>query len=204
MTEYVRSSDVYRELRAAFGPWCKENGYRRHRGTDAGWVRALDKGEDVSFGFRCNPWGGGAIGGNSFYGLIQTQASAAAAGAAIIRQADISLCLMDTELDELRQIQNAINRRRPRTAELEDWMREDSPVGEHTRELYKQYRGGEKPYRVGEFVTFGYYSVEDVRAHTEFLVRLLPDVIVRFVERRCAQPAPRPQPPFLGRLMRGN
>ena len=26
MTEYVRSSVVYRELRAAFGPWRKENG----------------------------------------------------------------------------------------------------------------------------------------------------------------------------------
>lgn len=69
MTEYVRSSVVYRELRGAFAPWCKENGYRRHRGTDAGWVPALDKSEDVSFGFSCNPWGGGAIGGNSFYGL---------------------------------------------------------------------------------------------------------------------------------------
>lgn len=136
MTEYVRSSVVYRELRPAFGRWCKENGYRRHRGTDAGWVRALDKSEDVSFGFRCNPWGGGAIGGSSFYGLIQTETSGAAAGAAIIRQADISLCFVNTELDELRQIQNAINRRRPRTAELEDWIREDSPLGEHTRLLF--------------------------------------------------------------------
>jgi hypothetical protein len=51
---------------------------------------------------------------------------------------------------------------------------------------------------VGEFVTFGYYSLEDVRAHTEFLVRHLPNVIVRFVEHRCAQPAPQPLPPFFG------
>jgi hypothetical protein len=204
MTEFARSSVVYRELRAAFGPWCKANDYRRHRGAEAGWVRALDKSEDLSFGFRCGPWGGGAIGGSSFYGLVQTQAPGAMAGGSINRQADFSLCFVAEELDELRRIQNAINGRRPRTDELEAWMREDSPVGEHTRAMYKQFSSGEKPYQVGEFVTFEYFGLEDVRAHAEFLVRHLPNLIVRFVEGRCAQPAPRPQPPFFRRLMGGS
>jgi hypothetical protein len=47
MIEYASSAAVYRELRAAFGPWCKENGYKRQRGTDAGWRRVLGNGEDL-------------------------------------------------------------------------------------------------------------------------------------------------------------
>jgi hypothetical protein len=167
-------------------------------------VRALDQSEDLSFGFHCNAWGGGAIGGSSFYGLVQTQPPNAAAGAAVNRQADVSLCLAVTELDELRRIQNAINGRRPRTAEIEAWMQEDSAVGEHTRLMYKQFDSGEKPYQVGEFVRFEYFGLEDVQAHAEFLLRHLPNLIVRFVEGRCAQPAPRPQPPFFGQLMGGS
>jgi pyridoxine/pyridoxamine 5'-phosphate oxidase len=101
-----------------------------------------------------------------------------------MRQGHVTGCLEQAELDELRAIQNAINARRPRTSELEAWMSEDSPLGEHTRESYRQYAQGEKPYRPGDFVIFGYYSLEDVRAHTAFLARLLPEVVVRFKERR--------------------
>lgn len=31
----------------------------------------------------------------------------------------------------------------------DEWMRENSPVGEDTRDMYRQYDRGEKPYRVG-------------------------------------------------------
>jgi hypothetical protein len=206
MSEYARSSEVYRELRAALGPWCKANGYRRRRGFEPGWVRGLNKDQDLSFWFRANRWGGGTIGGGTFSGMFQvapSEASGAMPDAPNMRQADFGWCLLLEELDELRQIQNAINARRPRTPELEEWLREDSPVGEHTRERYRQYAKGEEPYRVGDFATLGYYSVEDVRAHAAFLARRLPELVVRFAEQRCARPNPQPQPPF-GRLVRGN
>ena len=191
MIEYARSAVVYRELRTAFAPWCKENGYKRQRGTDAGWKRVLGNGEDLIFSLRCGSWGSGATGGSYFYCLIQTEPSGAA-GLTINRQIDLSLCITQAQLDELRQIQNDINRRRPSFPERDEWMRENSPVGENTREMYRQYGGGEKPYRVGEFIRFGYYSVDDVRIHADFLVRHLPEAIARFVEGRCAQASPRP------------
>lgn len=149
MTEYARSTAVYRELRAALGPWSGENGYRRHRGTDAGWIRALENDRDLSFGFRCNPWGSGTT-GSSFYGLIQTapsERSAVVADASTIRQCDIS--------------------------------------------------------REGDILTFGYYSLDDVRSHAEFLSRHLADIVVRFTQSQCARPTPVPPPPFFGRLVRG-
>ncbi len=67
-------------------------------------------------------------------------------------------------------------------------------AGESTRELYKQYAAGEKPYRLGDFATFGCYDIEDVRRHTGFLVRHLPDIVARFLEGRVATPNPVPQP----------
>ena len=159
MSEYARAVDVYREIRAALGPWFQENGYRRWKGgSEPGWV--LKK-----FGvwFRVNPWGGGAVGGSSFYGTLEITEGAN------LRQRDISLCLTQPELDELREIQNAINRRRPR-------------VGEHTRDMYRQYAAGEEPYRVGDLATFGYFSVADVRFHTGFLARYLPQIVARSSE----------------------
>jgi hypothetical protein len=79
-------------------------------------------------------------------------------------------------------------------------MREDSLVGESTRQMYKLHRSGEKPYRVGDFASFGYFSLEDVRAHLAFLSRRLPDIVARFVEGRVAVPNPVPQPAFMARL----
>ena len=193
MTAYARSPAVYKELRTLLGPWFKQHGWRRAPKTDAAWVRTLDAQEELCLIFRCNPWGGGAIGGNSFHVLAQTQPPVEVVGTAVNRQADVALCLLDSELDELRLIQNGINARRPSFEERDEWMREDSPVGEHTRASYKQFKGGEKPYRAGDLVTFGYYSIQDVRLLAGFIERHLPDVVQRFLEGRCAKPAPTPE-----------
>jgi hypothetical protein len=114
------------------------------------------------------------LGGNDFHGLIQTEPAGGPPGSAILRQADFSLCLLHPELDELREIQNAINCKRPRTGELEEWS----------------------------FVTFGYFGLEDVRAHLAFLSRRFPDLVARFVEGRVAVSNAVPQPAFMARLKR--
>ena len=202
MSEYARSTVVYREIRDALDPWCKENGFRRMKGTEPTWLRPLGTSQDLSFSFRVNAWGGGAIGGNSFHGTMQvapSHSSGVLADASTMRQSDISLCFLQVELDELRRVQTAINRKRPRTAELEAWMREDSAVGEQTRQMYS---GNEARYEVGDFVTFGYYSIDDVRDLTGFVARHLPSVLVRFSEERCARPKPLPLPPIFDRIAR--
>jgi hypothetical protein len=172
---YARSAEVYKEIRAALGPWAKANGYRRRPGSQAGWVRPLGTERTLAFWFEVNAWGSGPTGGNSFHGVLEE--------APPMRQRDFTQCLEQAELDQLREIQNAINARRPRTPETEAWMSEDSELGEHTRKDYRQYTPGEKPYIPGDYVYFSYYSLEDVRAHTAFVARLLPEVVVRFKER---------------------
>ena len=189
MVEYARSTVVYREIRGALDPWCKANGYRRLPGAEPCWVRKLDEGGELGIAFHVNPWGGGTIGGNSFYGVLEARPE--------LRQCDVALCLAAEELDALREIQNTINERRPRTEELEQWMREDSAVGQHTRDRYRRFAAHERPYRVGDFATFGYYGVDDVRLHAAFLAQHLPQVLARFAGRRCATPNPVPQPRFL-------
>jgi hypothetical protein len=51
-------------------------------------------------------------------------------------------------------------------------------------------------------VTFGYFGLEDVRAHLAFLSRRFPDLVARFVEGRVAVSNPVPQPAFMARLKR--
>jgi hypothetical protein len=184
---YARSAEVYKEIRTALGPWAKASGYRRRPGSQAGWVRPLGTERELGFWFELNVWGSGATGGNTFHGTLEeapSKASGVTPDRGNMRQLHLTNCLEPAELDELRQIQNAINARRPRSPEVEAWMREDSPIGEHTRDAYRQYASGEKPYRPGDFALFSYYSLEDVRALTAFLARLLPEVVVRFKERR--------------------
>ena len=91
MTAYARAAEVYREIRAALGPWFKENGYSRRKGGEPGWVL-----KRFGVWFRVNPWGGGAMGGSSFYGTLEITDGTS------IRQRDVSLCLTQQELDELR------------------------------------------------------------------------------------------------------
>lgn len=80
-------------------------------------------------------------------------------------------------------------------------MREDSRVGEHTRQLYS---GSEKRYELGDFVTFSYYSIDDVRELTRFLAQRFPDVVGRFVQGHCVRPKPQPMPPGLAKLYGGS
>jgi hypothetical protein len=165
----------------------KDNAYRRQTKTDAGWMKTLASDPRLCLRLECGGWGGAAVGGNDFRGLIQTEPAVGPLGSVIHRQASFPLCLLPEELDELREIQNGINRRRPRTAELAEWMRESSAVGEHTRAMYKAYAKGEKPYRAGDLPSLGYFSVADVREHAGFVLRRLPDIVARFVEGRVAQ-----------------
>jgi hypothetical protein len=174
---YARSTDVYRALREALGPWFKQNGWKRRAGSEPCWARGIEESETRVW-FRVDVWGSAATGGNSFYGCVE-------AGTHAIRQRDVSHCLMPEERDALRKIQNVINARRPVTGELERWMREDSEIGQHTRDMYRQFDPGEKPYGPGDLVTFGYYSIEDVNAHAAFLARHVPLVIQRFKEQQC-------------------
>ena len=187
MDDYARAPVVYRELRTILGPWMADNAYKRQPKTDAGWMKALGGEQRVCLRLECDRWGGAAVGGNEFRGLIQTEPATGPPGSVIHRQASFALCLLQEELDELREIQNGINRRRPRNAELAQWMRENSAVGEQTRALYKVYAKGEKPYREGDLPSFGYFDGTDVRQHAGFLLRHLPDIIARFGEGRVAK-----------------
>ena len=165
----------------------KDNAYKRQPGTDAGWMKVLVSEQRLGLRLECERWGGAEVGGNDFLGLIQTEPATGPPGSVIYRQASLPLCLLQPELDELREIQNGINRRRPRTPELAQWMREDSAVGEQTRALYKVHAKGDKPYRVGDLPSFSYFDLSDVRQHAGFLLRRLPDIVARFREGSVAK-----------------
>jgi hypothetical protein len=182
-TGYAHSKTVYQAVRSAIAPWAKVHGFRRWPGTQAGWQKAIEAGQQLGFKFEGYSMVNPDI-GSSLAGLVQVEVQGNAA-AGPIRQAPFSCCLGREELDRLARIQGTINRRRPPLPQyLEKDAREDSLLGHHLRELYR----ASPQYREGQLVSFSYYSIEDVRDLVTFIVAVLPEVLDRFLEGRVAKP----------------
>jgi hypothetical protein len=117
---YAPAKAAYRELRATIVPWAKANGYRRWAGTQAGWQKPMNE-QRLLFKFEGDSFVNPDT-GNSYRGLVQLE-PLSAHGSAILRQSDFSRCLVQAELDELSQIQGAVNRRRP---SLPSYLKKDA------------------------------------------------------------------------------
>jgi hypothetical protein len=183
MTEsYAPAKAAYRELRATIGPWAKANGYRRWAGTQAGWQKPMGE-QRLLFKFEGDSFVNPDT-GNSYHGLVQLE-PLGAHGSTILRQSDFSRCLVQAELDELAQIQGAINRRRPSLPSyLKKDAAEDSILGHSLRELYDPA----PHYREGHMISFSYFGLEDARELAAFIAGVLPQALERFLQGHVAQP----------------
>ncbi len=122
--------------------------------------------------------------GNSYHGLVQLE-PLGAHGSTILRQSDFSRCLVQAELDELAQIQGAINRRRPSLPSyLKKDAAEDSILGHSLRELYDPA----PHYREGHMISFSYFGLEDAREFAAFIAAVLPQALERFLQGHVAKP----------------
>lgn len=188
MPEFATSKIVYRELRSALAPWCKEAGFRRDPRHAASWHRTLDDDRAIRFGFECSSFGGAAQGGNSFHGEIQLfHPTRPVEPDEIDRypKTEISRCLVRAELDDLQRIHSRINTRRPLTPQTGEWVKENSLLGRGVR---RDYEAVFTPYEEGQYVDFSYFSAADVQELAQFLATHLPAVVQRFVEGRCPPP----------------
>jgi hypothetical protein len=175
---YALSKVVYKELRDTIGPWAKAQGFARRRDTPAGWHKNLDAGRVLYFQFEMSAWGDPDI-GNALNGYVQIEPQPGGITATPIRQSSFTVCLLRPELDRLAKIQGAINARRPRVpASFESDMAQDTRVGDLLRSRYDP----SPAYQEGQFVPLAYYTLEDVRDFTGFIVDVLDPVLERFVE----------------------
>jgi hypothetical protein len=183
-TGYAHAKTVYKEMRERIAPWSKPNGFRRWLGTQAGWRKAINAGQLLGFKFEGSAWGKPDT-GNSLTGLLQLDPYPGELTATPIRQTPFSCCLDRSELDQLARIQGAINQRRPPLPfYLKKDFKADTLLGHGLREMYDPA----PEYREGQLVEFSYYTIEDVRNLTAFIVAVLPAALERFAEGRVATP----------------
>ena len=181
---YALSKVVYKELRDTIGPWAKAHGFARRRETAAGWQKNLDADRVLYFQFEVSAWGDPDI-GNSLNGSVQLEPHPGGITATPIRQSYFTTCLLRPELDRLAKIQGAINVRRPPVPpEFESDMGKDTRVGDLLRSRYDP----SPAYQEGELVPLAYYSMEDVRDFTGFIVDVLEPVLERFVDGNIPRP----------------
>jgi hypothetical protein len=175
---YALSKVVYKELRDTIGPCAKAQGFARRTGTAAGWHQNLDADRVLYFQFEVSAWGDPDI-GNSLNGSVQLEPHPGGITATPIRQSYFTTCLLRPELDRLARIQGAINVRRPPVpSSFESDMGKDTRVGDLLRSRYDQ----SPAYQEGELVPLAYYTLEDVRDFTAFIVDVLHPVLQRFVD----------------------
>lgn len=175
---YALSKVVYKELRDTIGPWAKAHGFARRRDTPAGWQKNLDVERILYFQFEVSAWGDPDI-GNSLHGYVQIEPQPGGITATPIRQSSFTTCLLRPELDRLARIQGTINVRRPRVpASFESDMSQNTRVGDLLRSRYDP----SPAYQEGQIVPLAYYTLEDVRDFTGFIVDVLDPVLERFVE----------------------
>lgn len=181
---YALSKVVYKELRDTIGPRAKGRGFGRRPATPAGWQKNIDADRILYFQFEVSAWGDRDI-GNSLNGSVQLEPHPGGITATPIRQSYFTMCLLRPELDRLAKIQGAINVRRPPVpAEFESDMAKDTRVGDLLRSRYDP----SPAYQEGELVPLAYYSLEDVRDFTGFIVDVLDPVLERFVDGNIPRP----------------
>lgn len=181
---YAPANVVYKELRDTIGPWAKAQGYAGRPGTAAGWHKDLDTQRVSYFQFEVSVWGDPDM-GNSLVGRLQLEPHPGGLAATPIRQASFTGCLLQPELDRLARIQGAINMRRPRVpASFEIDTGTDTRVGELLRSLYEP----SPAYQEGQLVPLAYYSLEDVRDFTGFILDVMGPALDRFAEGNHLRP----------------
>jgi hypothetical protein len=195
VANYANAKDVYEELRKTLGTWTAAHGFRRWPGMVAGWQRAAgplarlspgDGGDQLlRFGFEGSSRWGDSETGHSLTGRVQLDPSPGDLAETPLRQSTFTGCLIRPELDRLAAIQGTINRRRPALpAQYAADFEADTLLGLYLRALYDP----SPSYQEGEYVPLSYYSMEDVRQWSRFIIDVLPVVLDRFVAGRTPRP----------------
>ena len=169
----MRSTEVYRILREEVGPWAKSEGFKR-ADCMLSWQRPQGNRHLV---FRFQVWldGFDPYAGSKFTAEFQLGARPVVASGPSTRKR-LSSLLEAADLDELRQMQNAVIRSLPRPPRDYPLLRKDAL----TREWYLgKFQPVETPYEPTEDVWLRYHTPAHVREWARFLVQRLPTVVAR-------------------------
>lgn len=178
MTEYARSRVAYQEFRRGFGGLAKANGFKRVPHTEAAWYKDTLSGDKVEFWLLCSPWGSSDTGSEfDLYLHHGKLIGNAKVGMADGRSTSFTALLSPEDLNEMQEIQNMINARRP--FPQEPFLTPESDLYSY---FIAHFQPVKTPYvdRIGSQIPFSYYSVEDLTVWIDFVASRILSTIQKF------------------------
>jgi hypothetical protein len=173
----VKSTAVYRTLRAIVGPWCKTNGFRRTPGGMLGWYAPAGEDSYIAFWFQCSrdgydPWAGSKF----VVELQQSDSTQIGTGRHRMR---IGRLIDDATRATVHALQNEIIARLPRPPKSHVAFNDPS-----TAKWYQQKFEPEAPYDERHDLWFRYQNEDDVKRWGQLILVHLPDAVARFTAAR--------------------
>ena len=176
-TVTIRANEVYRTLRETLAPWFKIEGFRRTKGGMLGWYRPHDE-RYLVIGFYCWP----PPGGDPLYGSCFTVefsiSKQPGIGWAGRNTARLNELLGTTQFDLFLEQQNSVIARLQKPGRnhsifkmpatlIESYLSEFDPLTRDNAYRYSQW--------------LRYQDEEDVRHWAEFLLKLMPELVPKFI-----------------------
>jgi hypothetical protein len=168
----MKSTDVYRVLRDAIGPWAKANGFARTKGGMLGFFRP-EGSAFLVFWCQCSQDGWDARAGSKFTVELQLSSSdhPGAGGPDVIRRR-LPALLGDADWKRILQMQSDMTRgvRSPSNGFLASFLRRVRPAPSES-ELKREAPRGD--------LWLPYHDEADVQRWGDLLVEILPSAISR-------------------------
>lgn len=178
----MKSTEVYRQLRTRFAPWCKSEGFRRTTGGMLGWHRARGDGYLV-FWFQCSQHGWDPHIGSQL--TLEFQRSTTAVIGTGQNRSRYSELLIGDELERVRALQNRViaGLVRPPPGHWSEQL-----VGRPRDWYLAQFEPVREPYEARQDVWLRYASPEDLERWADFLEERFPRMLDEF-ESRASDPS---------------
>lgn len=171
----MNSTQIYKVVREAIAPWCKQNGFKRTPGGMLGWFKP--QGDNfIVFWFQCNQDGWDAYAGSSFCVEFQFSDSHDIGGGASELRHRLSYFLTLGEREEVRQKQNHVIAKLDYPPKDHFTFQMDANVANWYRQ---KFIAVEMVYPDKYDIWLRYKDGEDVKTWAEFVLRRLPKVLAQ-------------------------
>lgn len=170
----MKSDAVYQGIREVFGPWAKDQRFKRTKGGLLGWYRSQADGYLV-FWFQCSRDGWDAFAGSKF--VLEFEFSQEPQPGVGTRRERFSRLLDASQRERMRMIQNEIIAKLPAPPGNHPALKVDS-LAQYYRNMFAQVL---TPYSERQDVWLRYQSEGDVHRWADFLLPEMPTLLSRFL-----------------------
>ena len=181
----MKSTELYRHLRAGLGTWFRAEGFKRAEKAQLGWHRP-----GVFVWFQCDKWGWDRYAGSSFFVNFQAGGRPEPWGGPMER---LQHYLRPDELEVVRGLQNNVIRKLspPPPGHVEALRAAFSKTSKDPdgmiEALLAGFRPVEQPYCASHDFSLRYFDPDDIRNWSSFLLEVMPRIVEQLQHGGAAQ-----------------